>query len=144
LQNMKEVRIHAVRHEALAEVVEVHAPRIRRAVSEILEDKPRGMNAIDAAVAMDPLVGRRAGATDVGGTGAAMPGVEPAVGAPRKPVGQVMPALLVAKAVEKHLRRTIGFVIAVAVGNEVETWGRHDPHAAEAVFDAGDIVEPLE
>ena len=101
-----------------------------------------GMNAVDAAVAVDALVGRRAGLADVGGAGAAVAAVEPAVRAPGEAVGEVVPAFLVAEAVEDHLaarrracRRLRG------IGNEIELRRRHHPHAAEADLDAGDVVE---
>src|SRR5262249_16352080 len=127
----------------LAEVVEVHTPRIGGAVGEVLEDAPRRMNAVDAAIAVNPLVGRRAGLAHVRRAGAAMTSIEPAIRPPRETVGEIVPALLVAEAVEKHFGLAARLVVPLAAGDEIELWRRHHPDAAEADLDAGDVVEAL-
>src|SRR5439155_27132193 len=106
--------------EALPEVVEIDAPRVRGAVGEVLEDQASGMDAVDSAVAVDALTGRGSGPAHVRRAGSPMSAVEPAVRPPGEAVGQVVPALLVPEPVEDQLRRTVRPVVAVAVGNEVE------------------------
>ena len=143
LDHVKQVRIDAVGDEALAVVVEIDAPGIGGAVGEVLEHPARGVDAVDAAVAVDALVGGRAGRADVGGAGPAMSGIEPAVRAPGEAVGEVVPAFLVAEAVEDDLGLAAGLVVPFAAGDEVEFGRRHHPDAAEADLDAGDVVEAL-
>ena len=57
LDHVKQVRIDAVGDEALAEVVEIHAPGIGSAVGEVLKNAASGVDAVDAAVAVDALLG---------------------------------------------------------------------------------------
>src|SRR5205807_2434212 len=135
LNHVEQVRIDAVGHEALTEIIEIDAPRIRGAVGKDFEDETSGMDAVHTTIAVIPLVGRGAWAPDVRGAGATVTRVEPAVRSPGEAVGEVVPALLITEPVEDHARLARRLVIAVAVGNEPEVWRRHDPHAAEADLD---------
>src|SRR5262249_34201897 len=143
LDHVEQVRIDAVRDEALTEVVEIDTPRVGRSVHEVFEDESRRVNAVDAAVAVDALVGRRAWPADVRRARATVPRVQPAIRAPREPVHQVVPALLVAEAIENQFRRAVRFAVAVAIRDEVEPRRGDDPDAAESDLDSGDVVEPL-
>ena len=58
------MRVHAIRDEASAVVVEADSPGIGRAVGEVFEDEACRMNAIDAAIAVNPFVRRRARPAD--------------------------------------------------------------------------------
>ncbi len=75
--------------------------------------------------------------TDVRGALDAVAGVQPAVGAPLEAIGRGMPDRVFVDAVEHDLRRTIGNVVAVAIGNEQQLRQVQHPHAAEADLDAG-------
>ena len=49
--------------------------------------------------------------------------------------------ILLAPAIEQDLGRSVGPVVAVAVGDEQEMRGRADPDAAEADFHAADEIQ---
>ena len=68
--------------------------------------------------------------------------VEPAVGSPDEGVQRLV-RVLVAPAVEQYLRRAVGPVVAIRVGDEQQVRGGADPDAAEADLQAADEIEAL-
>src|SRR6516225_9482359 len=82
LDHVEQVRIDTVGDEALSVIVEIDTPGIGGAVGEVLEDQTARMNAVHAAVTVNALAGGRAGTADIGGAGAAMSRIEPAVRPP--------------------------------------------------------------
>ena len=142
LDDVVKMRDDAGGDEHLAARVEVDAPGVAGAVGEDLEDVPRRVVAPDAGVDRHALVVRRARLADARVGEDAVAAVEPAVGAPDEGVERLVGVLL-APAVEQDLRRTVGPVVAVSVGNEQQVRGRADPDAAEADLEAADQVQLL-
>ena len=80
-------------------------------------------------------------AADVGGDGAPLAAVEPAVRAPGQRVGDRV-GVLHAEAGEQHFRVAVGHVVAVAVGVEEQVGRLQDEDAAVAEREAGGEVQP--
>src|SRR5207244_360928 len=70
----------------------------------------------------------------------AVAAVEPAVRPPREAVERLV-LIMVAPAVEHHLRGAVGLAVAVLVGNEEQRGGRADPDAAEADLETTDEAQ---
>ncbi len=66
--------------------------------------------------------------------------VKPAVRAPGEAVERFV-SIMLAPAVEQDLGRSVGPVVAVAVGDEKEMRGRADPDAAETDFQAAHQIQ---
>ncbi len=137
----EQVGDHAVGDERLAVVVEVQAPRIGGAVGDDLEDLAGRVIPPDAAVHLHSLVFGRAGLADARGRKDTVAAPEPAVGPPLEGIEQVVLGIDV-PAVELDDRRSVGPVVAVAVGEEEQVGRRADPDAAGPQLDAG-VVRPL-
>ena len=143
LDHMVQVRDDARREKRLAVGVEVNSPGVAGSFEEDLEFVSRRMITPDRGVeALAILVGR-AWLADVGVGENAVAAVEPAVGSPIERV-QGLVRVVVSPAVEQHLRRSVGLIVAVCVGNEEQFGGRADPYASEADLDAADEVELLD
>ena len=142
LDDVVQVLDDARGRERMAVVVEVEAPRIAGAFGEHLEDVLRRMVAPDAAVQLLALGVRRAGLADVRVREHAVRSVEPAIGAPGEGVEHLV-RVLIAPAVEQHLRRARRTVRPVLDRNEQQVRRRADPHAAEADLDAADEIQVL-
>ena len=99
-----------------------------------------GMIAPDAGVERHALVVGRAGLADLRVREDAVAAVEPAVRSPGEGVQRLV-RVLVAPAVEQDLRRAVGLVVAVRVGNEQQVRRRADPDAAEADLEAADEIQ---
>jgi len=140
LDHVVEVRNHAGGDESLTVLVEIDAPRIRRAPGEDLELTPRRMEAPHAAIDRSALAVRAAGLADVRVREHAVAAVEPTVGTPRERVERLV-RVLIGPAVEQDLGLRIGHQIAVLVGHEHEIRRGADPHAAEADLQTADQVE---
>src|SRR5262249_815442 len=68
--------------------------------------------------------------------------IEPAVRPPRETIERLV-RVLIAETIEQNLRRPVGNVVGIAVGNEEQFRSRADPDTAEADFDAADQDEPF-
>ena len=101
---------------AAAYVQRVPDARRLRSEAEILEDPAGGVNAVHTAITMHAPVGGRSGRADVGGTGPAVAGVEPAVRSPGEAIEQFMP-ILQAKAALQHCA-PVSFAIPIGVFQE--------------------------
>ena len=134
----EQVRDHAVGDERLAEVVEVEAPGVGRAVGDDLEDLAGRVIPPDAAVHRHPLLVGRARLADAGRRQDAVAAPEPSVRAPLQGVEQVVLRVDV-PAVELDDRRAVGPVVAVAVGEEQQVRRGADPDPAEPQLDAGEV-----
>ena len=142
LDHVVEVRNHACRLERMAQIVEVHAPRITRALGKDLEDVPHRMVPPDAGVDPGAVGLGRARFADGGTREHAVAAVEPAVGAPDEGVERLV-SVLRAPAVEQHRRFAVGHVVAIGVWNKHEVRGCAHPHASEPDRQTADEVEPL-
>ena len=76
------------------------------------------------------------------GGGAALPSVDPPIGAPDQSIGHGM-GVLQAEAGEVDDRRTIGHVVAIGVGKEEQVGRVHDPHPAAPRQHGVGHVEPV-
>ena len=131
----------AVGDEHLAVIVEVEPERVGGAPGHRLELAARGMIAPHAAVHGRAILLRRARLAHLRSGGDAVAAVQPPIGTPRQAVEHVVLAGHV-PAIQQHLGRPIGHVVAIAVGNEQQIRQRADPNAAEAQRQAGE-VHPL-
>ena len=129
-----------VDEKALAELIPVHAPRIRGPARHDLENLAHGMIAPDRAVHRRALRVGRAGCADVRGGLDAVASVEPAVRAPAETVHDVVPHGAEVEAVEHHHGLSIRDIVAVFIREKKELRRAQRPHAAEADLDAR---EPL-
>ena len=107
-------------------LVEVEPPRVTGPVGKHFEHVPGRMIAPDAGVERDATVVGGAGLADARVGEDAVAAVEPAVGAPGEAVERLVRVVL-APAVEEDLRRPVGPVVAVLVGDEQELGRRADP-----------------
>ena len=136
-----EMAVHRVDEKRLAHLIPVMTPRIHRAVPDRLEHPPLRMIPPHAAEERHPLRIRRARHRHATGRGRAATPVEPAIWSPAQAVGEVMIILRGHReAIQHHLRRPIGNVVAVAVGDEEQLRRAQRPHATVPDLDAR---EPL-
>ena len=143
--DLPEVAVDGVDEEAVAEGVPVVAPRVRGAVGGHLEPARARRVAPDAPFEPHPLLCRGTRRADATRAGAAAATVEPAVGAKPQSVGKVVVVLRChLEAVEHHPRRSVGNVVAVAIGHEEQSWWAHQPHAAEPDLHARQLLEVVE
>src|SRR5690606_24208082 len=142
LDHVVEVRDDAGRHERLAVVVPVDAPRVARSPREDLEHAARRVIAPNAGVHAHTVLPGRPRLSDARVVEDAVTAVEPAIGPPAKRVRRLVRVADV-EAVEEDLRRAVGLVVAVLVGKEEKVRRRADPYAAEPDLDAADEVEIL-
>ena len=117
LDDVEEVRDDATGGEAVAEVIEVEAPRIGEAASEDFEFASFGVEAPNTGVKVEAVVFRRTRFSDERVGENALATVEPAVGSPDEAVQSFM-AVVHAPAIEKDFRFGIGNVVAICVGNK--------------------------
>ena len=120
--------------------VEVDAPGIAGPVGEDLEDVPGRMIAPDGRVQGRAIGVGRPGLADARVGEDTVAAVKPAVRAPGEAVERLV-GIVLAPAVEQDLGRSVGPVVAVAVGDEQEMRGRADPDAAETDFQAAHQIE---
>jgi hypothetical protein len=111
------MRDDAAGGKAVAEVIEVEAPRIGEAASEDFEFASFGVEAPDTGVEVEAVVFGSARFSDEGVSENALATVEPAVGSPDEAVQSFM-AVVHAPAIEKDFRFGIGNVVAICVGNK--------------------------
>ncbi len=130
---------HAVRDEELAVLVVIQAPRIRSAVHHDFKGLGHRMNPPHAAVQRHALVIPRAGLADQRPRQDSVASIKPAVRSPGQGVECVVLGFQ-RPAVEQHLRRSVGFVVAVFIGDENQIRSRAQPHAAEAQLDSGEVT----
>ena len=135
---MEDVLDDAVGDEQLPLLVPVDAPGVRRAVGVGFELVPQRVIPPDAAVHRRPLSRRRARLAEQRVAENAVAAVEPAVRPPGQVADDVVPGLEV-PAVEQDLRRAVGLVVAVFVGDEDQVRHRGQPDAAEADLDAAQV-----
>ena len=138
-----EVLDHAGGREGVAVVVEVESPRIARALGEHLEGPRRRVIAPDRPVQPLALGVRSAGLADVRVREDAVRAVEPAVRTPREGVEHLV-RVLIAPAVEQHLRRSRGQIGAALDRNEQEIRRRADEQSTESVLQPADEIQPLD
>ena len=134
------VKAAAVCHEEVADAVEVEAPLVAATVGEDFEFVPQRMVAPDGGADARALGVGRAGLADERVGEDAVAAVEPAVGPPRETVERLV-RVLKAPAVEEDLRRTVGDVVVIFVGNEEQVRRRTGPHATEADLNAADEIQ---
>jgi len=117
LDDVEEMGDDAAGGKAVAEVIEVEAPRIGEAASEDFEFASFGVEAPDAGVEVEAVVFGSARFPDEGVGENALAAVEPAVGSPDEAV-QSFVAVVHAPAVEKNFGFGVGNIVAIGVGNE--------------------------
>ena len=143
--DLPEVAVDRVDEEAVAEGVPVVAPGVCGAVGEHLEPARSRRVSPDAPFEPHPLHLRGARLADAAGAGAAAATIEPAVGAEPQPIGKVVVVLRRhLEAVEHHLRRAIGNVVAVAIGHEEQSRRAQEPDAAEPDLHARELLQVVE
>ena len=126
----------------MAQVVEIHSPRIARALGKNLEDMPNRMVPPDASVDSRSVGLGRARPADGGVCEHAVAAVEPAIGPPDERIERLV-RVLRAPAVEQDRGLSVGDVVAVGVGDEKEIGRRAHPDAAKPHRQTTDEVEPL-
>ena len=131
--DVEDVLNHAVGEERLAPLIERETPRIRRAVRDDLELVPHRMEPPDAAVHGRSLVVGRTGLADLRVRQDSVAAVQPTVRPPHETIRDVMHRLQI-EPVEQHLRRTIGHVVAVGIGDEQQPRNGRHKNAAEPVL----------
>ena len=119
LDDVEEVGDDATGGKAVAEIIEVEAPRIGEATCEDFEIAGLGVEAPDASIEVEAVVLRRTRFSDERVGKNALATVEPAVGSPDETVEGFV-AVLHAPAVEKNFGFGVGNVVAISVGNENE------------------------
>ena len=139
-ENMIEVRNHAGRVEELAARIVIQTPRIARAFGEDLENMASRMKAPDTGVDLHALrVGSARLTHDRVGEDAVV-AVEPAIGTPDEAIERLV-RVLETPAIEQH--DGLARLVVGILWDEEELWGRADPHAAVADFDARDEIESV-
>ena len=117
LDDVEEMGDDAAGGKAVAEIIEVEAPRIGEAASEDFEIAGLGMEAPDAGVEVEAIVFRIARFSDEGVGENALATVEPAVGSPDETVEGFV-AVMHAPAVEKNFGFGVRNIVAIGVGDE--------------------------
>jgi len=140
LNDVEEVGDDAACEEGLSVVVEIDAPGIAGAVSKDFELMSLGVIAPDACVEGDALIVGGTGFPDAGVSEDAVATVEPAIGSPDEGV-QCFVGVFESPAIEEDFGSGVGYVVAVAIGNEEEFGGLSDPDAAETDFESTDEIE---
>src|SRR5262245_27527003 len=107
--------------DQLAARVEVDAPRIASSFGKQFELPSTWMVAPDALL--------EGGPANVGGHGAALSAVQPAIGPPSERIGDGVGGFH-AEAFEQDLGTAVGLVVAVAIGVEEQVRGLNDEHPA--------------
>lgn len=136
LDDVEEVGDDATGGKAVAEIIEVEAPRIGEATCEDFEIAGLGVEAPDASIEVEAVVFRRTRFSDERVGKNALATVEPAVGSPDETVEGFV-AVLHAPAVEKNFGFGVGNVVAISVGNENEIWGSAEVDPAVSDGNAG-------
>ena len=121
LHDVKQVWNHAARRESLSVIVEVKSPGIGQSASEDLKLLPSRMVTPDSTVDKLPrfVILSRFGDSRLRED--SMASVEPTVGAPVKAI-QSLVAIVDAPAIQQHLRWSVGFIVAICIGDEREIW----------------------
>ena len=128
-----------VDEEQFALLVPVVAPGVGGAVGEHLNPLTFRMEAPEAALHRQTLRLGRPRHAQAGRAGMAAAAVQPAVGPPAQAVGEVVVVVLGdGEAVEHHLRRPVGPVVAVSIGQEQQLRRAEQPDPAPADFNAGE------
>ena len=136
LDDVEEVGDDAAGGEAVAEIIEVEAPRIREATCEDFEIASFGVEAPDASIEVEAVVFRSTRFSDERVGENALATVEPAVGAPDETVEGFV-AVLHAPAVEKYFGFGVGNIVAISVGNENEIGRRAEVDPAVSDGNSG-------
>ena len=141
LDDVKEMRVHAVAHEGVAEIVPVDAPRVGGANGEGLPHMPHRMIPPHAALEAPPFGLRRAGLAEQRPVRNPVRAVQPTIRPPRKPIGDGVRIGMRAKAVEQHHRFTIRHAVVILVRDKIKIRNRHHPHPAEPHLNAAHVLE---
>ena len=117
LDDVEEVGDDAAGGEAVAEIIEVEAPRIGESTGEDFEFASLGVEAPDPGVEIDTIVFGSARLSNEGVGENALATVEPAVGSPDETVEGFV-AVMHAPAVEKNFGFGVRNIVTIRVGDE--------------------------
>ena len=134
------VEAAAVRHEEVAHAVEIEAPLVAAAGGEDLEFVAHGVITPDRGPHAEAFGVGRAGLADERIRKDAVATVEPAVGPPRKAVERLV-RILKPPTIKQHLRRPVGHVVVIFIGNEEQIRRSADPDAAESNLESAHKIQ---
>ena len=141
LDDVKQMRVHAVANEGMTVLVPVDAPRIGRADGERLPHVTYRMIPPHATLEPPPIGPPRPRFARQRPVRNPVRAVQPTVRPPRKPVGDGMRIGMRTKTVEQQDRLPIWHTVVILIRNEIKIRNRHHPHPAEPNFYATHILK---
>lgn len=130
----------AVGHEERTIGAVVESPLVGAAVGVNLELVGDGMKAPDSRFDAETFILWCSRFSDQGRVEHSVATVKPAVMTPEERVGGLM-GIVGRKAIEQNLRRAVGFVVAIGIGDEEELGSTRGEDTAVTDFESGDEVE---
>ena len=141
LDDVKQMRVHAVGNEGVAVLVPVDAPRIGRADGESLPYVTHRMIPPHASLEPPPIGPWRPRFAWQRPVRNPVRAVQPSVRPPRKPIGNGVRIGMRTKTVEQQDRLPIRHTVVIFIRNEIKIRNRHHPHPAKPNLYAAHVLK---